>query len=88
MSCRDRLAELLGPGVLRPTLELVAPYCRGEDTPIEDMGCWFVVNRAIRGVRETEEEGRTGEEVGMKRGVEFRGGGEDGAPLCEDMVAV
>ena len=42
---------------------------------MDDMG--FVVSRAMRGVRETEEEGRTGEDVGMKSGVELRWGEED-----------
>ena len=61
---------LRGPGVLLPTLELVPPYNNGDDAPIEDTAS--VVRRAIRGVRETEEDGRAGDEVGIKRGVELR----------------
>ena len=41
--------------------------------------------RATRGVSE-EEDGRAGEDVGIKRGVELRAGGDDGAPRWEDMV--
>jgi hypothetical protein len=39
---------------------------------MDDTAC--VVRRAIRGVREAEEEGRTGEEVGINRGVDCRWG--------------
>jgi len=40
----------------------------------------FVVRRAMRGVSEAEEDGRTGEDVGIKSGVELRCGGDEGAP--------
>jgi len=34
----------------------------------------------MRGVSEAEEDGRTGEDVGIKSGVELRCGGDEGAP--------
>ena len=52
---------------------------------MEDMG--LVVRRAMRGVSEAEEDGRTGEEdVGRNMGVEWRGGGDEGAPRWDDIV--
>jgi hypothetical protein len=53
---------------------------------MEDMG--LVVRRAMRGVSEAEDDGRTGEdEVGRNMGVECRvGGGDDGAPRWDDIV--
>ena len=41
----------------------------------------------MRGVSEAEEDGRTGEDVGIKSGVELRCGGDEGAPCWDDMVA-
>ena len=51
---------------------------------MEEMG-WLVDMRATRGVS-VEDDGRAGEEVGMKRGVELRAGGDDGVPRWEDIV--
>ena len=52
---------------------------------MEEMGRLLVLRRATRGVRE-EEDGRAGEDVGIKRGVELRAGGDEGAPRWEDIV--
>jgi hypothetical protein len=52
---------------------------------MEEMGRLLVLRRATRGVRE-EEDGRAGEDVGIKRGVELRAGGDEGVPRWEDIV--
>lgn len=64
-------------------LELVPPYKSGEDAPMDETA--WVVRRAIRGVNDADDEGRTGEEVGMKRGVELRCAGDEGAPRWDDI---
>ena len=51
---------------------------------MEETG-WLVERRATRGVRD-EDEGRTGEDVGMNNGVELRTGGDDGVPRWDDIV--
>jgi hypothetical protein len=42
----------------------------------------------MRGVNEADDEGRAGEEVGIKRGVELRCEGGERAPRWEDILNV